>query len=144
MSQPKNSTIPISAQPLGQTVPVRSHDESAITALLADLPGETRDAVLEALEAERALAVSWWTFLNEMRGRRLLPDWMVKQYVGCSSDYDEMTAREQAVNMLLFGKQKPVSSSRRALLQASVDALNEAFNSGRRGDSCVDRPEVAQ
>ena len=43
----------------------------------------------ELLAAERKISIHWWTMLNEMRFRGLLPDWVKNQPVGNSIDHDE-------------------------------------------------------
>ncbi|GLK88294.1 hypothetical protein [Pseudomonas turukhanskensis] len=115
----------------------------AINALLAGLSEEQREAVLVALEAERGIALGWWTFLNEMRVRRELPDWVAKQYVGCSPDHDEAAEKKRATNMLLFGEKNAISNARLTLINANIDAINAAEGSEDFEDFEHGKAEVA-
>lgn len=48
--------------------------------------------VIGLLKAERQHASRWWTFLNELRLHRQLPEWAAKQAVGRHVDYDSWHA----------------------------------------------------
>ncbi len=73
---------------------------------LHGLSEEQRIAVAELIHAERKHAVQWWTFLNEMRARRLLPDWIDRQSVGNGPDMDRYRDGCEAVNLALYGTRR--------------------------------------
>lgn len=80
-------------------------------ALLSGRSAVERDELIDALEAERSHAVNWWTFLNEMRCRGELPDWVRKQLVGSHPDMDRFQAAQGVVNTALFGAAQIFPSS---------------------------------
>jgi len=74
--------------------------------VLHGLSEEQRIAVAELIHAERKHAVRWWTFLNEMRARRDLPDWVKNQAVGTGPDHDRYREDCESVNLKLFGTRR--------------------------------------
>lgn len=80
-------------------------DNAAGDALL-NLSASQREKLADLLEAERKHATRWWTFLNEMRCRGELPEWVFKQLVGSCVDHDRCNADQEALNRALFGKKK--------------------------------------
>lgn len=73
---------------------------------LHGLTEEQRIAVAELIQAERKHAVRWWTFLNEMRARGSLPDWVKNQGVGTGPEYDRYRGDCEAVNLKLYGTRR--------------------------------------
>lgn len=73
---------------------------------LRGLTDEQREAVAELIRAERKHAVDWWTYLNEMRARGQLPDWVKNQSAGNGPSYDRYRDDCEAVNLSLFGTRK--------------------------------------
>lgn len=73
---------------------------------LITLGPEQRARIADLIEAERRLATRWWTYLNEMRARGELPDWVKQQCVGTHKDIDRYGAEREAVNRAVFGKKK--------------------------------------
>lgn len=63
-----------------------------------------REVLADLLETEREHALRWWTFLNEMRCRGELPDWVKQQGIGSHSTYERMDRDRIAFNSALFGK----------------------------------------
>lgn len=74
--------------------------------VLHGLSEEQRIAVAELIQAERKHAARWWTFLNEMRARRQLPDWVMNQAVGTGPEYDRYREDCESVNLRLFGTRR--------------------------------------
>ncbi|AZF22317.1 hypothetical protein [Pseudomonas sp. R3-52-08] len=74
--------------------------------VLHGLSEEQRIAVAELIQAERKHYSRWWTFLNEMRARKHLPDWVDNQAVGTGPEYDRYREDCEAVNLKLFGTRR--------------------------------------
>ncbi|WP_324727161.1 hypothetical protein [Pseudomonas chlororaphis] len=77
---------------------------------LHGLTEEQRIAVVELIQAERKHAVTWWTYLNEMRARKQLPEWVSKQSVGTGPEYDRYRSDCEALNLGLFGSRSVYSA----------------------------------
>lgn len=58
--------------------------------------------VVELLAAERNHASTWWTILNEMHFRNLLPEWAVKMGAGSHPSWDKWDADCRASNLALL------------------------------------------
>ncbi|WP_447777045.1 hypothetical protein [Pseudomonas chlororaphis] len=64
---------------------------------------DQRSAIaVEAIEAERKHATRWWTYLNEMRRRKELPEWVAED-IGAHEEHDRLLESRKAVNQALFG-----------------------------------------
>lgn len=70
--------------------------------LLAIVPEDEQRTVIALLIAERAHATTWWTILNEMRCRKLLPDWALKMDAGSHPSYDKWDADCRASNLAML------------------------------------------
>ncbi|AKS06957.1 hypothetical protein [Pseudomonas trivialis] len=70
--------------------------------LSAIVPEDKHSAVVALLIAERAHASTWWTILNEMRFRNLLPDWALKMGAGSHPSYDKWDADCRASNLAML------------------------------------------
>ncbi|MBJ2221032.1 hypothetical protein [Pseudomonas sp. MF7453] len=70
--------------------------------VIAIVPKDHQDAVVALLIAEREHASTWWTILNEMRCRNLLPDWALKMGAGSHPSYDKWDADCRASNLALL------------------------------------------
>lgn len=84
---------------------MKTKDDASSDALLSLSP-EQRSYLADLIEAERKSATRWWTYLNEMRARGALPDWVFRQLVGTHNDLERYEADCEAVNRALFGKKK--------------------------------------
>lgn len=91
-------------------------NDDASEALLSLTPAQ-RTTLADLIEAERQHATRWWTFLNEMRCRGELPDWIYRQLVGSCGDYDRCDKDREAVNRALFGKRKYIRHEESIVLQ---------------------------
>ncbi|MGG2023900.1 hypothetical protein AB1J88_28115 [Pseudomonas sp. S8] len=76
----------------------------ALDEALLTLPHEVRVKLADLIEAERKQSLRWWTFLNEMRCRGDLPEWVKTQYVGTQADYGRYAEARLEFNKALFGK----------------------------------------
>ncbi|VVP89102.1 hypothetical protein PS910_02700 [Pseudomonas fluorescens] len=79
-------------------------NESAVIALSAS----QREILADLLEKERSHASKWWSYLNEMRLRGELPDWVKTQGIGSHTNYDQMEETRIAFNSALFGKREHI------------------------------------
>jgi len=73
--------------------------ESVLVAIVPD--GEWH-SVVALLVAERTHATTWWTILNEMRFRNLLPEWAMKMGAGSHPSWDKWDADCRASNLALL------------------------------------------
>lgn len=76
---------------------------------LVTLNPSQRRVLAGLVEAERSQASMWWTFLNEMRIRGELPDWVKAQSVGTASDHDHWLQLRTYVNKAMFGKVRHIA-----------------------------------
>ena len=74
------------------------------------LPGDSlqvvgcnEQALIDTIEAERDFPLRWWTWLNEARLRKQLPDWALQMSVGHVPDIERWRSTTEAVNLALFG-----------------------------------------
>lgn len=93
---PKNST------PLSDTQYPDQGDPDLAPKVAAIVPEDKQHAVVALLIAERAHASTWWTILNEMRCRKLLPDWALKMGAGSHPSYDKYDADCRASNLAML------------------------------------------
>ena len=61
-----------------------------------------RTLVVELILAERRHATRWWTYLNEMRRRNELPEWVAAD-IGTHDEHDLLLESRKAVSQALFG-----------------------------------------
>lgn len=82
---PKNTTAP----PIAQQLRVDQPNPAGLGgSQIPDFTDSQRAFVIGLLKAERRHASRWWTFLQELRLHRQLPEWVAGQDVGRHSDYD--------------------------------------------------------
>ena len=96
MSHPENTTG------LNRTQHPDQADPISESPLIAIVPAEKRHDVAAMLIAERAHATTWWTILNEMRFRNLLPEWAMKMGAGSHPSWDKWDADCRASNLALL------------------------------------------
>ncbi|AZE96662.1 hypothetical protein C4J96_4584 [Pseudomonas orientalis] len=96
MSHPKNSTALSDTQYPDQGAPELAPKVAAI------VPEDKWLLVAELLAAERNHASTWWTILNEMHFRNLLPEWAVKMGAGSHPSWDKWDADCRASNLALL------------------------------------------
>lgn len=96
MSHPKNSTA------LSDTQHPDQHSVTSASPLIAIVPDDKWHSVVALLIAERGHASTWWTILNEMRCRKLLPDWALKMGAGSHPSYDKWDADCRASNLAML------------------------------------------
>lgn len=94
--QNENTTAP----PKAQHPYPNSHDPLPV--LNAIVPDDNWHEVVALLMAERTHASIWWTILNEMRFRKLLPDWAIKLGAGSHPSWDKWDADCRASNLALL------------------------------------------
>ncbi len=70
--------------------------------LVAIVPDGKWHSVVALLIAERTHATTWWTILNEMRFRNLLPEWAMKMGAGSHPSWDKWDADCRASNLALL------------------------------------------
>lgn len=99
MSHPKNTTAPPRAQ---QPYVNRLNSSGLGGSHIPDFTDSQRAFVIGLLKAERRHASRWWTFLQELRLHRQLPDWVAGQDVGRHSDYDAWNVDCRATNRWLL------------------------------------------
>lgn len=68
---------------------------------LQSLNDDQRQAVLDLIKEERKMASRWWTCLNEMSWRGLLPEWVKKAGGGSSDDWDRWKALQKKTDKAL-------------------------------------------
>lgn len=68
---------------------------------LQSLNEDQRQAVLDLIKDERKMASRWWTHLNEMSWRGLLPEWVRKAGGGSSDDWDRWKALQKQTDQAL-------------------------------------------
>ena len=66
------------------------------------VPEVKRHDVAAMLLAERKHASTWWTILNEMRCRNLLPEWAVEMGAGSHPSWDKWNAACRTSNLALL------------------------------------------
>lgn len=93
---PKNSTA------LSDTQYPDQGDPASESPLVAIVPEDKQHTVVALLIAERANVSTWWTILNEMRFRKLLPDWALKMGAGSHPAWDKWDADCRATNLALL------------------------------------------
>ncbi|VVO30728.1 hypothetical protein [Pseudomonas fluorescens] len=93
----KNNTTELSAQ---HSEP---NSEESSVAIIVTMTQEQKFAVAALIVAERAHASRWWSYLNELRCRRELPEWVAKQSAGNHPDYDLWADDCKATNLALLG-----------------------------------------
>lgn len=94
--QNENTTAPPKAQhPDNDGLPVE-------TLPIGIVPEDKWLLVVELLAAERNHASTWWTILNEMHFRNLLPEWAVKMGAGSHPSWDKWDADCRASNLALL------------------------------------------
>lgn len=96
---PKNTTAPPGAQ---QPHAAHANPGAIDSSQMPDFTESQRAFVIGLLKAERRHASRWWTFLQELRLHRQLPDWVFSQEVGRHSDYDAWSADCRASNRWLL------------------------------------------
>ena len=96
MSHPENTTGLNRTQHPDQAGPIPEPPLAAI------VPSDKQHAVVALLIAERAHASTWWAILNEMRCRKLLPDWALKMGAGSHPSYDKYDADCRASNLAML------------------------------------------
>jgi len=96
MSHPENTTGLNRAQHPDQA------DHMPDSPLVAIVPKDEQRTVVALLIAERDHTSTWWTILNEMRCRKLLPDWALKMEAGSHPSYDKWDADCRALNLALL------------------------------------------
>jgi hypothetical protein len=72
-----------------------------------ELSDAQRAVLAELVIAEQRHASRWWTHLNEMRWRKLLPEWVSDAGAGSHPDYDLWCQSRKALNQALFGSDEP-------------------------------------
>lgn len=96
MSHPENTTGLNRTQQPDQARPIPG------SPLIPMVPESEQHIVVALLSAEREHAATWWTILNEMRCRKLLPDWALKMGAGSHPSYDKWDADCRASNLALL------------------------------------------
>lgn len=97
MSRPENSTTLSDKQ---QPERAGAASEPSLNAIV---PEDKWMSVVELLSSERQHASTWWTILNEMHFRNLLPDWAMKMGAGSHQAWDKWDADCRASNLALLG-----------------------------------------
>lgn len=90
-----------------------------------------REALSSLLNTEREHATKWWTFLNEMRCRGELPDWVKKQGIGSHPDYDRMEEDRIAFNSALFGKRRHIHVEGEPVFVSTFFSADSTEQTGR-------------
>lgn len=99
MLHPKNTTAP----PRAQYPYANQPNPSGLGGnQIPDFTDSQRAFVIGLLKAERRHASRWWTFLQELRLHRQLPEWVAGQDVGRHSDYDAWNVDCRATNRWLL------------------------------------------
>ncbi|WP_025858909.1 hypothetical protein [Pseudomonas sp. CHM02] len=96
MSHPKNTTGLNRMQHPDHDVPPAEPLHVGI------VPEDKWLSVVDLLVAERTHACTWWTILNEMRIRNLLPEWALKMGAGSHPAWDKWDADCRATNLQLL------------------------------------------
>ncbi|MCU1750071.1 hypothetical protein [Pseudomonas sp. 6D_7.1_Bac1] len=74
---------------------------------IIEMTDTQQTALIGLIAVEQRHASRWWTFLNEMRRRNELPDWVKRQAVGGHADYDLWSESRTTLNNALFGACDP-------------------------------------
>lgn len=117
-------------------------DADPVLNLLSVLDAGQLIAIAALIESERAFASRWWTYLNEMRFRRELPDWVAKQAVGRHADYDQWDEAGQAVNRALFGERRLGHDA--PVIGAEEGTLAISMRKALEGESIQSAPQNAE